>query len=195
LSLPHEYFGLSHEYFGLSHEYFGLSHEYFGLSHEYFGLSNWARPVPRPWTNNKSTMAECNNVVIDLISITTDDDDSSSSSIDTYYDSFDLGIDHHGEVFVKDKVIIIDMDDETTRSTTTTATTFDGIFETDSSCCSSRSLSEDSWYRKRAIRPSKMRHDLSAMYVSSIRVFLAAAIVVPGDGNRGHQSCRQHPGS
>jgi hypothetical protein len=37
-------------------------------------------------------------------------------------------------------------------------------------------LSDDTWYRKRAIHPSKQQHDLSARYVSS-RVFLAAAMV------------------
>jgi hypothetical protein len=127
-------------------------------------------------------MAECNNVSIDVISISTDDDDSSSSSIDSYFDSFILELDDHGEVFVRDKVIMIDMDDKTTSRTT--ATTFDGILETDSSCCSSRSLSEDSWYRERAIRPSR--------YVSS-HVYLAAAIVVPPRRQHGNQPCRWHP--
>jgi hypothetical protein len=120
-------------------------------------------------------MVECNNLVIDLISVTTDDDDSSSSTVDSYFDSFTLELADNGGVFVRDKAIMIDMDDETTSRTAT----FDGSFDTDFSCCSSPSLSEDSWYRERAVRPSKQPR-----YVLS-RVFLAAAIVVPRDGYTG----------
>jgi hypothetical protein len=71
------------------------------------------RPVPRgPRAEQKSTMAEFNkNDVIDLISMSTDDDDS---SIDSYYDSFVLQLLDNGGVLVRDKVIMIDMDDETT---------------------------------------------------------------------------------
>jgi hypothetical protein len=138
------------------------------------------RPVPRgPRAEQKSTMAEFNkNDVIDLISMSTDDDDS---SIDSYYDSFVLQLLDNGGVLVRDKVIMIDMDDETTSRTT--ATTCDGILDLDSSYCSSHSLSEDSCYYERASRPSKQPQDLSARYVSS-RVFLAAAIVVPATATR-----------
>jgi hypothetical protein len=122
-------------------------------------------------------MAECNNVVIDLVSVTTDDDDSSSSSIDSFYDSFIIAFDQHGGAFVRNKVtMIVDTDDETT-GRRTTALTFDGI-DTDSSCCSSCSLSDDSWYCERAMRPSKQRRDVSARCASSSRIFLAAAAIV-----------------
>jgi hypothetical protein len=126
-------------------------------------------------TNTKSTMAECNNVVIDLVSVTTDDDDSSSSSVDSFHDSFVIAFDHHGGAFVRNKVtIVLDTDDETTTSSRrTTAATFDGI-DTDSSCCS---LSDDSWCCERAMRPSKQRRDVSARCASSSRIFLLAAIV------------------
>ena len=118
-------------------------------------------------------MMECNNVVIDLITETTDHHDSSSSTIDSYFDSFVLELADHGAVFVRDQAIIIDMDDEETISRTSTTTTLDNSFDTDSSCGSCRSLSEDSWYRERAIRPSKQ-----ARCVLS-HAFLVAAIVVP----------------
>jgi hypothetical protein len=120
-------------------------------------------------------MAECNDVVVDLDSVTTDDDDSSSSGIDSFHDSFVTAFDHHGGAFVRNKVtIILDTDDETTTSSRrTTTVTFDGI-DTDSSCCS---LSDDSWHCERAMRPSKQRRDVAMRHASSSRIFLLAAIV------------------
>jgi hypothetical protein len=121
----HEQFGLSHEQLGLSHEQLILSHEHFGPFFDPHRQRCRAVPhlfFPRPrrrasrisLTNTKSTMAECNVVVVDLVSITTDDDDSSSSSIDCFSDSFVMAFDNHGEAFVRNKVTIVDMDDETT---------------------------------------------------------------------------------
>jgi hypothetical protein len=130
------------------------------------------RSVPIPILgsriNNKSTMT----VVIDLISISSDEDDHSLSSVDSYYDCFKLGIDEHGTLFVRDKVSIVltidvDEDDVTTNSMTSRSTTFDSILESDSSYCSTLCLSDDTWYREKALGPSKKRQDLFARrYVS-----------------------------
>jgi hypothetical protein len=91
-------------------------------------------------------------VIIDLIFITSDEDDHSLSSVDSYYNSFKLGIDEPGNLFVRGKVITIDVDDDETTSTAT-ATAFDSISETESSYCSTLCLSDDSWYREKAICP------------------------------------------
>jgi hypothetical protein len=64
--------------------------------------------VPAPHglqCNNKSTMAECNNLVVDLISVTAEDDeDDDDSSVGLHFDLFAPECDNHGEVFVRDKV-------------------------------------------------------------------------------------------
>ena len=117
---------------------------------------------------NKSTMTEYPGV-IDLISLTSDaDDDCSLSSDDLYhFQQVNLGVDEHGQVFVKEKnieVIIID-DDETT------------LYDM-SSQTSSLSLSDDTWYRKRATRPSKQQHYLFTPRCVSSRLFLASSAIV-----------------
>jgi hypothetical protein len=79
----------------------------------------------------------------------------------------ELGIDEHGDMFVKEKVKKIDSDDQDattnkTTTTTTTTTTSGSIFQKDFSCCISPSLSDDPWHCERAVRPSKQQQDLLA---------------------------------
>jgi hypothetical protein len=176
----------AHEQFGLSRIILSYAHfgPFFdphwqrcrGVPHLFFPRAR-RRTSRTSLTNTKSTMAECNNVVLDLVSVTTDNDDSSSSGIDSFCDSFVMAFDQHGETFVRIKVTMIDTDDETTSRRTTI--TFD-IIDADSSHCSSRSLSKDSWHCERAIHPSKQRHNVSARCASSSRVFLPAAIIAIG---------------
>jgi hypothetical protein len=139
------------------------------MLHEYFGFTLISIPsaprfpalVPVPLCGTPrhqqqiSTMTDTNQyqcpVVIDLISSSSNDDNNYSlSSVDSYYDSFELGIDERGNTFVKYKVITID-DDVDDASNKTTTTTSGSIFEMDLSYSSIPSLLDDPWYRERAI--------------------------------------------
>jgi hypothetical protein len=132
-------------------------------------------PIPmhsaRIDNKKSSTMMECDHdrspAVIDLLCSSSSDDDCSFSTIDPYYDSFELGIEEHGTIFVRDKAIKTASKDASTK---TTNTTFHSIYETDASYSSSISLTDYPWYLERAVRPSKKRRDLSVRrYVFSCR--------------------------